>query len=518
MDWIDPTDPTEKETEDSDDSDTPHEIRADDEPGWSEPMCILAFNTIKRTDNHTDGPFFTRLLREVNLMQKFSSAKAKADYLAMIAYASDVLSTSLPKATDKKVWLVMRCPYLNTLFRTAVATGLDLGYSGPLGGFADYVAAFKEQVSTFLERRPFKLETTMDWASPGMRAAAAELARTIVKTGKAVARHQNSFFAHHLHCFLDANFPDALDSEILDIAKCEEFADAFSPWFYKQTGSISEDDAILLFLGEESQHVVKLEALAVEAAQVALACATKEREAKAEAAWLRRRDEQKMKRFKGKGKPKSREERQKFEAFQSYMVKTVRGEKAELRACDLRLAQRRAKVIEVLERERKTEQTEMAEMTAHEFAQRAISLGIEQYAKDCRVAEAAEAHAARLAEHAVAETAKHAEESARRREVRTAAKAAKEAREAREAAEEEARQRAHSVAASARAGSSTVAVEDAGESSKAKQKGQKQIAIEEARVAHGARKEMEREQLARTAAELEKRAKNLAIGDSLCWG
>jgi hypothetical protein len=151
---------------------------------------------------------------------------------------------------------------------------------------------------------------------------------------------------------------------------------------------------------------------------------------------------------------------------------------------------------------------------AFDFAKRAIALGVEQYEKDCR----AEAHAARVAQHAAAETAKHAAESARQREVRAAARVAKETREAKEAAAEEARQRAHSVAASARAGASTVAVEDPGKSAKAKQTGQKQIAIEEARVAHGARKEMERQQLARTAAVLEKRAKNLAIGDSLCWG
>jgi hypothetical protein len=151
---------------------------------------------------------------------------------------------------------------------------------------------------------------------------------------------------------------------------------------------------------------------------------------------------------------------------------------------------------------------------AFDFAKRAIALGVEQYDADCR----AEAHAARVAQHAAAETAKHAAESARQREVRAAARVAKETREAKEAAAEEARQRAHSVAASARAGASTVAVEDPGKSAKAKQTGQKQIAIEEARVAHGARKEMERQQLARTAAVAEEMARKLRIGDSLCWG
>ena len=148
-------------------------------------------------------------------------------------------------------------------------------------------------------------------------------------------------------------------------------------------------------------------------------------------------------------------------------------------------------------------------------AARAIALGVEQYEKDCQ----ADAHAARVAQHAAAETARHAAESAQRREVRAAAKAAKEAREAKEAAEEEARQRARSAAAaSSRAGAAPVAVGDPGESAKAKQRGQKQIAIEEARVARGARKEMERQQLARTAAVAEEMARNLKIGDSLGWG
>ena len=63
-----------------------------------------------------------------------------------------------------------------------------------------------------------------------------------------------------------------------------------------------------------------------------------------------------------------------------------------------------------------------------------------------------------------------------------------------------------------------MAFEDAGESLKAKQRGQKQIAIEEARVAYGVRQEAKRQELARAAAVAEEMARNLKIGDSLCWG
>lgn len=136
--------------------------------------------------------------------------------------------------------------------------------------------------------------------------------------------------------------------------------------------------------------------------------------------------------------------------------------------------------------------------------------------REAQASAAALARANRLSKHEAAESTKHAIESARRREVRAAVNAAKAARAAKEAAEEEARQLARSV--TSRAGASTVALEHVGESERAKKSGKKAIAIEEARVAYGVRKEMERQRLARTTVELEKKAKNLAIGDSLCWG
>ena len=474
-----------------------------------EKSCLLAEQTVNPTDNMHTEFFMDRLLREFHLTKEFPSQEGKEEYLSRLSDASNILQSCLPGVPQMKIWSVMRVPYLNKYLRWIVAERDSLGLS-----YDGHVKTFAEQANQFL--REGLLFCTTNHLPGNIRAAAEEFGNTATTafSKEWTEQQQNwkvSWFAFYIFVLVDADFPDALDSELLEIARCKRFVVPFLNWFAFMTTSMSEDDAILLFFGGDPPHAVELKARAVDAARAALLRAKKEREAKAEAEWLQRRNEQKMKRCKGKalqGEPQSRVER-------------AKEEKADLRAFDLRVAQRRAKVIEALERERRTEQNEMTETTAHEFAQRAVSLGIEQYEKECRAAESAAAHAARLEEHAAAESAKHAAESARRREVRAAAKAAKEAREAREAAEEEARQRARVAAAASRAGASagsTIAIEDPGASAKAKQKGQREAAIEEARAAYGVRQEAKRQELARAAAVAEEMARNLKIGDSLCWG
>ena len=467
--------------------------------------CLVARNTFCVDPDPED--FFTKAEVVAVVCQQY----VKRNLNSFVQWGRSVFEVLLPEFTEEQRWEVMRCQYFCMIFRSFLHQKIhpirDCGRDKRIDELVD-------QARVYVASRNIMCEP------PSICAQSREIVDVLAETVSRLKPLEAKFCEEldltlAIETVIETEFPHISWCNLKTIVENDEFAFQFVCWHRKATAPMVNSDAIIFFLTATQPKIIHdmMKNLGDIGRRVLKEKAEEECVEKLKAKKLKAQAKRAAKQQKAATKAAAEatesceELREKLRACKSRLSTLTK----ETQAAELDRDEKVAKALEIMHR---NDLLEQEERIARQFAEQTINLGIEEYERQLQAEVAVKERAARLEEHAAAETAKHSAESARRREVRAAAKVAKEARDAKEAVDAEARERVRAAAAAAAPSVPSVAVEDPGESARAKRGGRKEIGVENRRQHEEALAAKEARRVAEVAQRLEKVRLAKEIGGS----